>query len=463
MIYEKLKLLNETEDFKLWSHTVHGAITLPLSFFGVIFNMITIAIFLQKSMRSLTNSILLGISAFDIILMAAYIPYAIYFYLLKIPDPIPGQSAFWPYYALINMHVMLFAHGCSVWFACFLALYRYITVSSCVSRGNYPKFNDKKVRNIMIGIVLMVLACMTINVLCYDVIEICHQFIETNDYNESTSYALCLENTTSITSQYSSIQNETLKANQRIVSLKLLWLSNSKVAIDNQIIKEVNFWIHGIVLRTVPCLLLLLLSVLLIYIMRIANMNRMKLMQQGRRIEYEKAGEFNRTTTMLLILVISFLIMELPHGILHMLCAFKESFFDDVYVNLGDLLDLLVLINSSLNFFLYCCMSSQFRNKFKEMFCDVFLAKKSNIIDKQQNHSKYIEMSHVNLDPGKSPIKSNSAIQLSLTSKNNISPDLSQKKKNAINRTTSKDLIINSRHLSVSIGDTQPFIERIVD
>ena len=396
MIYEKFR--NETEGFKLWSTTIHGVITLPLSFFGVIFNMITIAIFLQKSMRSLTNSILLGISIFDIILMAAYIPYSMYFYLLGTPDPIPGQNIFWPYYALINSHLMLFAHGCSVWLACFLALYRYLTVTSCVSRGSYnPKFNEKKIRNIMIAIVLMVLACMSINISCYGTKEYCHEFyeIDDGDYSNKNFFEECIDNETESGEVFYNFTTDTYskKNTKRFVYLKLLWLYESGIVENYPIIKSFNFWIHAIVFRTVPCLLLLVLSGLLIYVMHIANLNRMKLMQQGRRSEYEKASEHNRTTTMLLILVISFLIMELPHGILYIICGIKKSFFDDVYVHLGDLLDLLVLINSSINFFLYCFMSSQFRNKFKEMFCNIFFNKNANTNSQQ---TKFIELSNAN-------------------------------------------------------------------
>jgi hypothetical protein len=39
-----------------------------------------------------------------------------------------------------------------------------------------------------------------------------------------------------------------------------------------------------------------------------------------------------------------------------------------VYVNLGDVLDILVLINNGINFILYCSMSKQFRDTFIGVF-----------------------------------------------------------------------------------------------
>jgi hypothetical protein len=47
-------------------------------------------------------------------------------------------------------------------------------------------------------------------------------------------------------------------------------------------------------------------------------------------------------------------------------CIRLVDAFDNlqVYVNLGDLLDILVLINNGINFILYCSMSKQFRDTF---------------------------------------------------------------------------------------------------
>lgn len=74
----------------------------------------------------------------------------------------------------------------------------------------------------------------------------------------------------------------------------------------------------------------------------------------------------NETTTRLLIaVIIVFLICEFPAGILAALCAILgQEFFDNVYQPMGTLTDLLALINSSVNFILYCCMSTQFRVTF---------------------------------------------------------------------------------------------------
>ena len=75
-----------------------------------------------------------------------------------------------------------------------------------------------------------------------------------------------------------------------------------------------------------------------------------------------------RTTLMLIVVVLSFVLTELPQGVLALASAVDRRVFDNVYVPLGDVWDVLVLINSSVNFILYCSMSAQFRSTFKRVF-----------------------------------------------------------------------------------------------
>ena len=59
------------------------------------------------------------------------------------------------------------------------------------------------------------------------------------------------------------------------------------------------------------------------------------------------------------------------------LSGLLTGFYEQVNMNLGELLDLLALINNSVKLILYCLMSAQFRNTFMTVFCapDTFLAK----------------------------------------------------------------------------------------
>ena len=132
---------------------------------------------------------------------------------------------------------------------------------------------------------------------------------------------------------------------------------------------QVNNWIQAIMIKLLPCFMLTVLTVLLIHAMHKAYRKRMLLKSQGRKAESDKHGEHNRTTGMLLAVVVLFTITELPQGILTLMNIFIDCFRFVVYNPLGDLLDAMALINNSVNFVLYCSMSKQFRDTFMAVFC----------------------------------------------------------------------------------------------
>lgn len=84
---------------------------------------------------------------------------------------------------------------------------------------------------------------------------------------------------------------------------------------------------------------------------------------------YEPAGRCNmtrhhdnsRTTRMLLLVITLYLVTELPQAVLIVLSATIPGFFLDVYVPLGDMMDMVALVNNGINFLLYCIMSRDFR------------------------------------------------------------------------------------------------------
>ena len=134
--------------------------------------------------------------------------------------------------------------------------------------------------------------------------------------------------------------------------------------------KSINYWSFGVVLlKVAPCVLLSILSALLIRAMKAAARKRKHLKAQGKRVESERAHEHCRTTAMLVSVVLCFVATELPQGILAFLSGIDEKIFETVYVPLGDVWDILVLVNSAVNFVLYCTMNRRFRATFCHVFC----------------------------------------------------------------------------------------------
>jgi len=146
------------------------------------------------------------------------------------------------------------------------------------------------------------------------------------------------------------------------------WFTDAEIM--NATMDTINYWLFGVFIKVVPCVLLAVLSWLLVRAMREAADKRRRLLSAGRRDESERAGEHVRTTAMLVAVVLCFLFTELPQGVLALLSGVVPDVFQNVYVPLADVFDVLVLVNSAVNFVLYCSMSRQFRRTFGELFID---------------------------------------------------------------------------------------------
>lgn len=86
------------------------------------------------------------------------------------------------------------------------------------------------------------------------------------------------------------------------------------------------------------------------------------------RASQSAATLHDRTTKLLIWIMAVFIICELPAGILAALCAlYGQEFFENFYMRVGNLTDLFALINSVVNFTLYCLMNPQFKNTFLEV------------------------------------------------------------------------------------------------
>lgn len=103
----------------------------------------------------------------------------------------------------------------------------------------------------------------------------------------------------------------------------------------------------------------------------------------------DKEKQTDRTTRMLLAVLILFLLTEVPQGILGLLnLILGEKFFRDCYQRLGDVMDMLAVTNSAINFVVYYVMSRQFRVAFKSLFnCNKYPTRKHLPLNEANNHT----------------------------------------------------------------------------
>nr|CAD7260611.1 unnamed protein product [Timema shepardi] len=77
----------------------------------------------------------------------------------------------------------------------------------------------------------------------------------------------------------------------------------------------------------------------------------------------------DRTTKMLVAVLLLFFITEFPQGVLGLLSGILgRCFFQNCYHRFGEIMDMLALLNGAINFILYCSMSRQFRTTFGHLF-----------------------------------------------------------------------------------------------
>lgn len=97
---------------------------------------------------------------------------------------------------------------------------------------------------------------------------------------------------------------------------------------------------------------------------------RLPTQQQMARIRNMKLKKrMDRTSRIMIAVLLLFLVTEFPQGILGLLSGILgRCFFRTCYNLFGELMDMLALLNASLNFVFYCCMSKQFRVTFGQLF-----------------------------------------------------------------------------------------------
>lgn len=153
--------------------------------------------------------------------------------------------------------------------------------------------------------------------------------------------------------------------------------SLSEIALSHENLLIFYFWMYGVIFKLLPCFILTIISFWLIRTIFKAKKRKQVLRlyyscavneeNNLRKTKSERRAE--RTTKMLVAVLLLFLITEFPQGIFGLLIGMRgKCFFLKCYQNLGDIMDILALINGAINFILYCSMNRMFRITFGQMF-----------------------------------------------------------------------------------------------
>ncbi|ENN77594.1 G-protein coupled receptor dmsr-1 [Dendroctonus ponderosae] len=353
----RLEMSNYTfcdlEDFKKhYKENIHGYLSLTVCVFGSIANVFNICVLRTKQMRSPTNYILTGLAVADLLVMLQYIPFTIHRSLVNKPLYYTHFNYLWAVYYKFHALFTLILHFIACCLTIILAIWRYVYISRL--HANKICSDERKT------IIAIMTAYIVCPVLCIPMISTSQivAYPQTCDLN---GVIVAKDNRNKYNS--SELKNETI----------FLLYPNDPF--------QLSIWVYSLLLKLLPCVLLTVLSYKIITALLETRRRRIKLLtscqplddlsrsSMSNRVHVYKDTQADRTTKMLLAVLFLFLLTEFPQGIMGQISAiYGDAFLKECYSAFGEIMDIVALINSSINFILYCTMSRQFRATFEEMF-----------------------------------------------------------------------------------------------
>uniref|UniRef100_A0A1B0BG75 G-protein coupled receptors family 1 profile domain-containing protein n=1 Tax=Glossina palpalis gambiensis TaxID=67801 RepID=A0A1B0BG75_9MUSC len=317
-------------------NSVHGYVALMICIFGTIANILNVIVLTKKDMaKAPINKILKWLAVADMFIMIEYIPFISYQYIYMKPGE-KDLSYAWAVFILFHMHFTQVLHTISIGLTVTLAVWRYVAIRQ--PHGSCATFllshcNETIVFSFVIS-----------PIVCFPTLFV---FKIQEDIGPPTM----------VPWYYVDADKET----------KLY---------------RINFWIHSVIIKLLPCCILSIISFVLVKVLCEASKRKQKLKaysnpQKSQQQHLQKHSSkppkcdrrTDRTTMLLVAVLILFLVTEFPQGILGLLSGIMEKcFFNACYPPFGELMDLLALINAAIDFVLYGLMSKQFRTTFKSLF-----------------------------------------------------------------------------------------------
>uniref|UniRef100_A0AC34RAG8 G-protein coupled receptors family 1 profile domain-containing protein n=1 Tax=Panagrolaimus sp. JU765 TaxID=591449 RepID=A0AC34RAG8_9BILA len=408
---------------------------------GVLANILIITVLLRQKMRTNPfNLFLIAIALCDISLMVSYFAY----YQVEICHPWFFSFA-WITFTHIYAIFSVIVHSASLWLTVNMAIMRYLVLRNGSRSNSSSKVNNFTVAIVFITIsILISLTGGAANMLRYQV-----------KYDGKVpAPRMCLK------SPYKANYHENSTVDGYYLIQPKFW---------NCQWERVSFWTMGILLKVVPCILLTIFMLLLVRMLVDAK-NRRSRLSHGSGISSASAGAVlkpklhpssssagksnqaaERTTAMLVLIVLCTMITELPQGILAVVVGLEPAFSGAAQL-LGNFTDVLSLINSSVNFILYSTMSHLFRQEFLSAFNECCSWRKVYGYEKNGHRPLHIVSSRNDLaQVGATGLTGLSAQSTNL--KNHLLRSPAVSARSSINETQEQQLLIENKNGNVVEDD----------
>ncbi|XP_025422877.1 sex peptide receptor-like [Sipha flava] len=336
------------KSYSLWFRAVHGYVSLFLCVFGALANALNIAVLTRKDLAtSPINRILCGLAVADLVLMVEYMPFTCYMYLSTAKKE--EFSHVGAVYVLFHTYVSQVLHTTSIALTLVLAMWRYVVVK--LPNSMHTICSDRRCGiAIKLSYLLPFIVCSP-TFLVFEILK------------------------TKV------VENGTIST--------LYHLGLSRLArVNHELLYMMHLWTYAVIIKLLPCLILTVVTISLINALSEASERKAKRLptqqQMARKRNMKLKKRMDRTSRIMIAVLLLFLATEFPQGILGLLSGILgRCFFRTCYNLFGELMDMLALLNASLNFVFYCCMSKQFRVAFGKLFetRPSIILKPSNILE----------------------------------------------------------------------------------
>lgn len=304
---------DEYEAFYLQARFITGLVFYPIvCVFGMTGNVMSIIVMSQRQMRSSTNTYLFALAVSDLIKLFCDFLYFMVILLFQIDTKI-GNRAYgilYPY-----AHYVFNASLCiSAWLVVSVAVERYIYVCHPTRVKSYCSIKKARTISSSVFIVMSLLA---------------------------VPYAMRYRTEQKISNTTGAIEYD--------VIVTELW--------QNQLFTEIYTWLQNLMRSIIPLVILIILNTCIVYGLRRCRMLR------------SKTPKKHRITSMLVTVILVFLVCITPDTI--MSTFFGLGYSEENYLARGirEITDLLLLINSAVNFVIYCIFNTIFWCHFRRLFC----------------------------------------------------------------------------------------------
>ncbi|CAA9997341.1 unnamed protein product [Nesidiocoris tenuis] len=331
------RLVNVTSEMDIaYAVPLYGYCMPFLLVVTIVANTLIVVVLSKRHMRTPTNAVLMAMALSDMFTLLFPAPWLFYMYTFgNHYKPLSPVGACYAWRAMNDIIPGLF-HTASIWLTLALAVQRYIYVCHAPVARTWCTMP-----RVLKGVA---------------VISICATLHQSPRFFE-----LVYEPTTIRWGG----QNNVQVCKVRVAD----WIEHG---LSPNVYYTFYFLFRVIFVHALPCVSLVVLNLLLFKALRKAQIKRNKLFKENRKGDCKRLRDSNCTTLMLIVVVTVFLFTEIPLAVVTVLHIISSSIKEILDYRVANILILFtnffIILSYPINFAIYCGMSRQFRETFKELF-----------------------------------------------------------------------------------------------